>query len=491
MKFTPRRILPFLLLAGMNLCAAGPVADPPHPSDYLLPKPAPAGLEPLALPEWTTPGKAESRQWIQTGVNWLTVLAWDEADRAFRLAERIERDPWATWGRGMARLDTLPFAAAFFQEATRLAKLNGTASEQAFFSAWPDFVIAARKGAVAEARRALFKQLHALGDQRTSARFVLVTEMLVRLEANDAVRETPTTPQSPPKFLPSQCGWLEFQWWQRRAGGSVALPEMLAHAKAAATPAVWRWAGQEVGGNDKAWFDEAALRQRFRNLEGKPMDFLFAQMGLRKEALALLPRLAASSRAELTRGLELFPRFPGAPISEAAPASGNGGGALPVGAPDLANIGPLHWSLPTAPPALLDRLPVLGKDHRWKLVNIYLDGNCPRCLGQLTALAGLHESFVKASCDIVCIGGDTEETVVQVKPTTGSGLTAFPFPLLADPKRFVSTALGCQDNFTQLPLHGTFVYDPSGQLRWWLTGDLPFEDLPFLLTELARLKNER
>jgi peroxiredoxin len=489
MKFPLRTIFCTLLLAGGNPCLAESVADTPHPSDYLLPRPAPQALEPLALPEWATSGKAESRQWIQTGVNWLTVLAWDEADRAFRLAERMERDAWATWGRGMARLDTMPFAAAFFQEASRLATLTGSDSEQAFFSAWHNFTTESRKGQGAEARRALFKQLRTLGNKPASERFVFVTEMLVRLEANDATVDEEQARHDAPKFQPIQSGWLAFHWWQRRLAGNVALPDVLAHAKAAATPAVWRWAGRESGAANQAWFDEAALRQRFHNLEGKPTDFLFAQIRLREEAQALLPRLGATATTELTQGLELLPRFSGAPPSDVPPSPPSHEKGLPAGAPDLASIGPLHWSLPPAATALLDRLPTLGKDNRWKLVNIYLDGNCPRCLGQLTALARLHDRFIKLRCDIVCIGADTEETVLQVKPTDPA-LTRFPFPLLADPKRLVSAALGCQDNFTQLPLHGTFLYDPSGHLRWWLTGELPFEDLPFLLTEIDRLHSK-
>jgi hypothetical protein len=43
------------------------------------------------------------------------------------------------------------------------------------------------------------------------------------------------------------------------------------------------------------------------------------------------------------------------------------------------------------------------------------------------------------------------------------------------------------DDFEQMPLHGTFLVDRNGKVRWQDIGYEPFKDLKFLLAESRRL----
>ena len=63
----------------------------------------------------------------------------------------------------------------------------------------------------------------------------------------------------------------------------------------------------------------------------------------------------------------------------------------------------------------------------------------------------------------------------------------FPFPLAADPKLEVFKKYRCFDDFENLTLHGTFLVDGDGLVRWQDISYDPFMDADFLLSEARRL----
>jgi alkyl hydroperoxide reductase subunit AhpC len=64
---------------------------------------------------------------------------------------------------------------------------------------------------------------------------------------------------------------------------------------------------------------------------------------------------------------------------------------------------------------------------------------------------------------------------------------AFPFPLVADPEHKVFREYRCYDDFEDLPLHGAFLIDGEGQVRWRDVSYEPFMDAQFVIEEGKRL----
>ena len=62
-----------------------------------------------------------------------------------------------------------------------------------------------------------------------------------------------------------------------------------------------------------------------------------------------------------------------------------------------------------------------------------------------------------------------------------------PFPMLCDPKMQDFRAWRCFDDFEGMPLHGTFLVDRSGRVRWQDISYEPFMELEWLLREGRRL----
>ena len=62
-----------------------------------------------------------------------------------------------------------------------------------------------------------------------------------------------------------------------------------------------------------------------------------------------------------------------------------------------------------------------------------------------------------------------------------------PFPLLSNVELDVFKAYRCYDDFEKLPLHGTFLIDAQGKVRWQDISHEPFQDAKFLLAEAKRL----
>ena len=61
------------------------------------------------------------------------------------------------------------------------------------------------------------------------------------------------------------------------------------------------------------------------------------------------------------------------------------------------------------------------------------------------------------------------------------------FPLVADPTQSIFKLYRAFDDFEQKPLHGTFLIDAEGKVRWQDISFEPFMDAAFLLEETKRL----
>ena len=120
------------------------------------------------------------------------------------------------------------------------------------------------------------------------------------------------------------------------------------------------------------------------------------------------------------------------------------------------------------------------------IVILFLGFGCLHCVEQLEAFAPAAPAFKEAGISIVTIGNDAREDMAR----SLEGMTIEerpPFPVLADPEMKVFHDYRCYDDFEDLPLHGTFLVDAKGRVRWQDISFEPFVDHEFLLAEAERL----
>lgn len=155
------------------------------------------------------------------------------------------------------------------------------------------------------------------------------------------------------------------------------------------------------------------------------------------------------------------------------------------------SLGPLVWEPPTAP-ALTGRDATGRKvslaDYKGKnvLVLFFLGASCERCMQQLTAFAAQREGFEKAGISLLAVSIDPQDEVKALCAPSGAA-AKYGFPILADPDLKQFRSWRAYDDFEKMALHGTFLVDGQGKIRWMDTGFAPFTQAEFVLTESQRL----
>ena len=159
--------------------------------------------------------------------------------------------------------------------------------------------------------------------------------------------------------------------------------------------------------------------------------------------------------------------------------------------PPLDSLGPFRWQPYSAPPWTLtdsEHKQRSLSDHHGHpvLVVFYLGYGCSHCLEQLNLLGPIAKDFQAQGISIVAVSTDSvdglHKTVEKAKQESG-----FPFPIVSDQSLETFKAYRAYDDFEQMPLHGTFLIDGEGKVRWQDIGFEPFSDLKFLLDESRRL----
>ena len=159
--------------------------------------------------------------------------------------------------------------------------------------------------------------------------------------------------------------------------------------------------------------------------------------------------------------------------------------------PELSALGPFRWHPSPAPEWSLpdrDEKPIALADFKGQavLVVFYLGGGCTSCMEQLNVFAPMAQQFKAAGISIVAVSteapADLSKTFAKAKEKSG-----FPFPILADPEFRAFKAYGAFDDFEKFPLHGAFLIDAAGLVRWQDISYEPFRDAPWLLGESKRL----
>lgn len=163
--------------------------------------------------------------------------------------------------------------------------------------------------------------------------------------------------------------------------------------------------------------------------------------------------------------------------------------------PSLDSLGPFRWRPSPAPHFQLagaDGKSVALADYRGKpvVVLFYLGHGCVHCNRQLKDFSAAAKDFDAAGISLVAVSTDRIEDLsksLNAASPDASGAAAFPIPLVSDPELGVFKQYHAYDDFEKLPLHGTFLVDGRGLIRWQDVAADPFGDTKFLLAEARRL----
>lgn len=162
--------------------------------------------------------------------------------------------------------------------------------------------------------------------------------------------------------------------------------------------------------------------------------------------------------------------------------------------PDIATLGPVHWSAPSAPvfeANTLENQRVKSSDFTAKqptLFIFYLGHECGHCVEQIQAFAKAAADFEKAGIQLVAVTLETPQVAagirakLKLKPEQ-----SLPFPILSDSSLEAFKKVRAHDDFENENLHATILIDTAGKQRWQDISWEPFKDAKFALEESKRL----
>ncbi len=163
--------------------------------------------------------------------------------------------------------------------------------------------------------------------------------------------------------------------------------------------------------------------------------------------------------------------------------------------PELDTLGPLRWSptpatdwaLTAATEKTLSMTDFSGKPV---VLIFYLGSGCLHCVEQIQKFVPETAKFAEAGISIAAISTEPLD-VLQGSLEKLSPKETVPFPLAADPEMSVFKSYRVFDDFENTPLHGVFLIDGTGQIRWQDISHEPFTDAQFLLEEAQRLLGKK
>jgi peroxiredoxin len=158
--------------------------------------------------------------------------------------------------------------------------------------------------------------------------------------------------------------------------------------------------------------------------------------------------------------------------------------------PNLDTLGSFRWQpSPATAWTLSDNngTPLSLKAFQGKpvVVIFYLGYGCLHCAEQLHAFSPMVEQYKEAGIEVVAISTDDQTGLKISIDNYEKG--PLPIPLLANADLSVFKEYRCYDDFEKQPLHGTFLIDGNGLIRWRDISFEPFMDPKFVLAEAQRL----
>ncbi|MDE0934732.1 MAG: peroxiredoxin family protein [Mariniblastus sp.] len=157
--------------------------------------------------------------------------------------------------------------------------------------------------------------------------------------------------------------------------------------------------------------------------------------------------------------------------------------------PPLESLGPFRWSPSPAPQWNLtdsQNQSVGSSDFAGQpyIAIFYLGHGCLHCAEQLQAFGPRVSDFEKSGIELIAISSDDQDGLLKSIEDAGTGS---PIRLASDSNHEIFRKFRSFDDFENQPLHGTFLVDGMGKIRWQDISYEPFMDHQFLLDEAERL----
>ncbi|MBK7642057.1 MAG: peroxiredoxin [Planctomycetes bacterium] len=108
---------------------------------------------------------------------------------------------------------------------------------------------------------------------------------------------------------------------------------------------------------------------------------------------------------------------------------------------------------------------------KWKLLFAWPMDFTFVCPTEIAAFGKRTQDFEERDCQVLGMSSDTEYVHLAWRKQHPD-LAELPFPMLADTKRELSTALGILHKEAGVPLRATFLVDPDNIIRWVCVNDL-------------------
>jgi peroxiredoxin len=144
---------------------------------------------------------------------------------------------------------------------------------------------------------------------------------------------------------------------------------------------------------------------------------------------------------------------------------------------DLIDSTGKRWTLPQA------------ADAEPSILVFYLGQTCMACVTHLVELDFAISRVRDRGARVLAVSADAPESSRRWLERYGD----LKIPLLSDPDHATARAYGAwkplpeADQVEGRPLHGTFIVDRRGVIRWATVGDRPFTDIEALVAELDAL----
>ena len=108
---------------------------------------------------------------------------------------------------------------------------------------------------------------------------------------------------------------------------------------------------------------------------------------------------------------------------------------------------------------------------KWKVVFFWPKDFTFVCPTEIAEFGKRHQDFRERDAQVLGMSTDTHFVHLAWR-RDHADLKSLAFPMLADTKRELSTALGILHRGEGVPLRATFIVDPQGVIRWASVNDL-------------------
>lgn len=128
-----------------------------------------------------------------------------------------------------------------------------------------------------------------------------------------------------------------------------------------------------------------------------------------------------------------------------------------------------------------------ARKGKWTLVIFFLGHGCVHCTEQLRLFAPVMPRFAGLGLETWAVSTDSVSDLHLTMGEREPDDPPFPFLVLSDESQACFASWHCHDAFLNKAMHGTFLVDPEGFIRWSDISPEPYSHPGFLVEECSRL----